>query len=176
MKRFLAVMLAVCAFAACKKDDTPNQNADSTNFTSIRQYDVNGVYQGNLDEATDDYTQENWPQWVFDIFKPLDTVNLTGYRETSEINVQALYPNPCRDTQTLKYFAVDPVNIKIAIIDDQKNVHYLKSFHLPMINGKLGLSYKNLSLVPGNYYRMFYGFSAENKPFFLRGHIDMMVN
>lgn len=176
MKRFLGVVLIACSLVACKKDEKPNQNADSTDFSSIRKYDVSAVPLGNDGEAVDDYTQENWPDWVFNIFKPLDTVNLTGYREQPDINVQALYPNPCRDTQTMKYFSVEPINLKLAIIDQQKNVYMLKSYHLSNINGKLGLSYKGLGLIPGNFYRMFYGFSAEDKPFFMRGHIDLYVN
>lgn len=175
MKKLLVIALSFTVFAACNKDEKKNQSAASLDFSSYREYDVNGVYLGNIGEAGDDYVNENWPEWVYDAFKPLDTVNLTGYREQPDVNVQALYPNPCRDTQTMKYFSVEPANLKVMIIDDQKNVHYLKSFHLPNINGKLGLSYKGLSLVPGNHYRMFFAFSAENKPFFNRGHIDMYI-
>lgn len=175
MRKLLVIALSVCTLAACKKDDNKNQSAASTDFSSYREFDVNGVYLGNIGNAGDDYASENWPEWVFDGFKPLDTVNLTGYRMQPDVNVQALYPNPCRDNQTLKYFSVEPVNLKLMIIDEQKNVHFLKSVHLNNINGKVPLNYTGLSLVPGNHYRMFFGFSAENKPFYVRGHIDMYI-
>jgi hypothetical protein len=173
MKRFLAIALSVFVLAACKKEDKTNAS-NGTDYTSIRQYDVNGIYLGNLNDASDDYTQEKWPDWVYNGFAPLDTVNLTGYH-TSEITVDRLYPNPCKDTQTLAYFATAPINLKLMLMDKSKQVRYLRSVHL--FNGKnsVGISYKDLLLAPG-YYRLFYGMSAENNPFFMRGHIDILIN
>lgn len=173
MKRLIAIALSVLVFSACKKEDNKNA-ADGTDFTSVRQYDVNGIYLGNLNDASDDYTQENWPDWVYQGFAPLDTVNLTGYYK-SEITVDRLYPNPCKDTQTLAYFATSPVNLKLMLVDQNKTVHFLKSVHLNNAKNSLGLSYKDLMLSSG-YYRLFYGFSAENYPFFMRGHIDILIN
>jgi len=177
MRKLLYAVLLLATVAGCKKeeDKNPNQSANGTDFTSVRQYDINGVRTGNINDATDDYTHEDWPDWVFDLFTPLDTVNLEGYTKSS-VSVKALYPNPCSFTQTLNYFATQQVNLKLAIIDQNKKVYFLKSFHLFNGEPNLSLDYEGLGLLPGNYYRMFYGFSAEDAPFYHRGHIDILVD
>ncbi|HTN45433.1 MAG TPA: hypothetical protein VL098_03740 [Flavipsychrobacter sp.] len=175
MKKVWAIALTAVLFGACKKDDKTNQSAQGTDFKSIVQFDAESNHIGSLGDPLDDYKQENWPDWVYNLFEPLDTVDLTGYREHPDLNVQSLYPNPCGLKQTMKYFSVEPANLKVVIIDDQKNVHLLKSIHLFNTNAKVAFDYKGLSLIPGTYYRMFFGFSAENKPFFRRGHIDILI-
>jgi hypothetical protein len=174
MKKFLAFTVFVAMLASCKKtpDRGHNQGADGTDYTSIRQYDVNGVYLGNKGDAVDDYQQENWPQWVFDGFKPLDTTSLVGYMQ-SEVSVDRLYPNPYSDTQTFKYFAIKPANLKIMIVDENRRIVFLQSRSLNNASNVIGFNYSQTTMMPGNYYRMFYGVSAENSPFFLRGHIDI---
>lgn len=174
MKQFSVIVLFITVLISCNKKEEDNpHDANGTNFTSIRQYDVHAVHIGSIGNATDDYQQEVWPDWVMDLFKPLDTVNLTGYIQ-SEITVDRLYPNPCADTQTLRYFATQPVNLKIVLIDQEKNVYLRKSFHLPSAIHDLGLKYDSLHMAANKHYRLFYGFSAQDKPFFNRGHIDIL--
>lgn len=170
MKRLLTVVLLGVLFASCKKSND-DDSASSTNFTSYQQYDINAQWLGSVGNAGDDYKMEEWPDWVYALFQPLDTVNLAGYNK-SEVNVQRLYPNPCADTQILETFATQPVNLKIAIIDQFKKVYVLKSFQVASAQHTWGLSYRELGM--GNaYYRLFYTFSAEGHPNFSRGHIDI---
>lgn len=173
MKQFIAIALFAVLLAGCKKEGKSDAAADNLDFTSIRQYDIHAVLVGTEGNTSDEYTQEDWPTWVFDLFQPLDTTNLTGYVQ-SEISIDRLYPNPCADTQALRYFATQPVNLKLVLIDAQKNVYLRQTYALPSTIHDLSLNYKNLGLQSGTFYRMFYGFSAENKPFFYRGHIDIM--
>lgn len=171
MKQFLAVALFTVLFVSCKKKDD-NLGANSLDFTSIRQFDVHAVQIGTEGNTSDEYTMEDWPQWVYDLFSPLDTADLKGYT-WSEITVDRVYPNPCADTQTMRYFATQPVNMKIVIIDPNKNVYWRKSYALYSTIHNISFDYRNTGMTAGNYYRMFYAFSAENKPYFIRGHIDI---
>lgn len=173
MKQLLTVALLGLLFTSCKKNDD-NQGGSGLDFTSVRQYDVNAIYLGNVGNATDDYTMEDWPQWVVDFFKPMDTTNLTGYKQ-SDVSIDALYPNPCRDTQVMRLFATQPVNLKVVIIDQFKTVYLRKSLHVFSAIHTIGFDYKDLQMPPAHY-RMYYAFSAEGKPFFFRGHIDIDKN
>lgn len=173
MKQLSLIALLVTVLFSCKKKEEDSHSAKNTDFTSIRQYDVHAVHIGSIGDASDDYRHEEWPDWVMDLFLPLDTADLRGYKQ-SEVTVDRLYPNPCADTQTLRYFATQPVNLKLVIIDPQKNVYFRQSYHLHSTIHDLGLTYKDLNLQAGNYYRMFFGFSAERKPFFYKGHIDIL--
>lgn len=174
MKQLLTAGLLVLLFIGCKKDKPEDHSASNYNFTSIRKYDVEANYLGSQGNSADDYSEEEWPQWVFDLFEPLDTVDLTGYVQ-SEVTVDRLYPNPCADTQVLRYFATQPANLKLVVIDNMKNVYFMNSYHLNSAIHDIGIGYRNLPMpMPSNtFYRMFYAFSAEGKPFFSRGHIDI---
>lgn len=171
MKRLLTGALLGFLLVSCTKNND-DQSAAGGDFTSYQQYDVNGNRLGSVGNASDDYKMETWPQWVYDLFLPLDTVSLKGYVE-SEVSVDALYPNPCGDNQVFQLFATQPVNLKMAIVDPFRKVYFLKSVHVPSAQQSIALDYREL-LMPGNtYYRMFYSFSAEGKPHFMRGHIDI---
>lgn len=172
MKRLITVALLGLIFSSCSKKNDDGHSASSTNFTSYHQYDINGQRLGSIGNASDDYKMEEWPQWVYDLFQPLDTVNLEGY-SWSEVNVDRLYPNPCGDTQILRTFATQPVNLKLVIIDQFKNVYLRKSMHVYSAQHDWGLSYRNLNMPAPNYYRMFYSFSVAGRPHFQRGHIDI---
>ena len=172
MKRLITVALLGIIFSSCTKDKD-DHSASSTNFTSYHQYDINAQWLGSVGDAGDDYKMEQWPEWVYDLFKPLDTANLTGYA-WSEVNVGRLYPNPCGDTQILRTFATQPVNLKIVIIDQFRKVYLRKSLHVPSAQQTIGLNYRELNMPGNNYYRMFYMFSAEGKPDHTRGHIDIL--
>ncbi len=172
MKRLITVALLGLIFSGCNKKENDEHSASGTNFTSYHQYDINGQRLGSIGNAADDYRMEEWPQWVYELFKPMDTVNLDGYN-WSEVNVDRLYPNPCGDTQIIRTFATQPVNLKLVIIDPFKNVYLRKSMHIYSAQHDWGLSYKGLGMQPNNHYRMFYSFSASGKPHFMRGHIDI---
>jgi len=175
MKKILAIAFSALVFTACKKEhDNKNSSADGNDYTSVRQFDVNGIDLGSLNNTDDDYRQENWPDWVLQKFAPLDTVDLRGFYP-SEVTIDRLFPNPCKDTQTLKYFATQPINLKLLLIDEGRNTLMLQTYSLNNAQNFLGLSYKNLALAPGNY-RLFFGLSANNYPFYKRGHIDILVN
>ena len=147
MKRLLTVALLGLVFTSCKKTND-DHSAASTNFTSYQQFDINAQRLGSVGDASDDYKMEEWPQWVYDLFQPLDTVNLDGYN-WSEVNVERLYPNPCADTQVLRTNATQPINLKLVIIDQFKKVYLRQSYHVYASQHTLGLSYKGLNM-PGN--------------------------
>ena len=172
MKQLFTVALLAVLFVSCKKEKD-GQDSQGTDFTSIRKYDVDANFLGTLGNATDDYRQEEWPNWVIDLFKPLDTVSLVGYLE-SECAVDRLYPNPCANNQTMRYFATQPANLKILIVDEFKNAYFLKSYHAYSSQRTIEFDYSDLGLQPNTFYRMFYAFSAEDKPYFVRGHIDIL--
>jgi hypothetical protein len=172
MKRLVTVALLGIVFTSCNKKTDDGHSASSTNFTSYQQFDINAQRLGSVSDAADDYKMEEWPQWVYDLFDPLDTVNVAGYN-WSEVNVDRLYPNPCADTQILRTFATQPVNLKLVIIDQFKKVYLRKSMHVHSAQQDWGISYRGLGMTAPNYYRMFYSFSAAGKPDFLRGHIDI---
>ena len=163
----------VILIASCGKKESPDdQDANGVNFTSIKSYDVDANYLGNIGSATDDYKNEEWPQWVMDFFQPLDTVNVTGYVK-SECSIDALYPNSCGNLQHLRYFATQPANLKIVIIDGQKHVYMQKSYHLYQGIHIVDFDYTLLNMAAGAYFRMFYTFSAEGDYNFKKGHIDI---
>jgi hypothetical protein len=172
MKQLLTIALLSVIFIGCEKDDDKPSNANGVDFTSLRKFDIESNFQGTEGDATDDYTHEDWPQWVYDIFKPLDTVSLQGYIK-SPISIDALFPNPCADTQIMRLFATQPINLKVAIVDINKNVLLRNSYHVFSAIHFIGFDYKELNMKPKTYYRMFYAFSAEGMPYFSRGHIDI---
>ncbi|MBS1741081.1 MAG: hypothetical protein JST88_11140 [Bacteroidetes bacterium] len=172
MKRFIAATLLGLALTGCNKKTNDDNSAAGTNFTSYQQWDINGQRLGNVGDVSDEYRMEDWPDWVYNIFKPLDTANLTGYN-WSEVVVDRLYPNPCGNTQFLRTFATQPINLKLALIDPSKKVYLLKSMELNSAQHDLQLNYTNLGMTTPSYYRLFYTFSAAGKPYFQRGHIDI---
>src|SRR5690606_8643476 len=133
----LGFLLVSCS----KKND--DESAAGSDFSSYQKYDINGNRLGSVGDASDDYKMETWPGWVYDLFKPLDTVRLKGYVQ-SEVSVDALYPNPCADVQTLQLFATQPVNLKLVIIDPFRKVYFLKSFHVPSAQQQIRLNYSEL--------------------------------
>jgi len=172
MKRLLTVALLGIIFSSCGKKDNDEHSASGTNFTSYQQFDINAQRLGSVGNATDDYRMEEWPQWVYDLFQPLDTVNLEGYN-WSEVTIDRLFPNPCGDTQILRVFATQPINMKLVIIDQSKKVYVAKSLHVNSAQHDMGMSYRGLAMPANNYYRMFYSLSAQGRPHFQRGHIDI---
>ncbi len=173
MRQLLTAALLVFIFVGCKKDkDEEDHSAQSFNFSSYHRYDINGNYLGSIGNTTDEKAHEDWPDWVFDAFAPLDSINLTGY-QVSEVTFDKIYPNPAADTQNIQVFATQPVNLKLLLVDNTKKVYYLRSIHVPAAIQRFGISYANLNMPAGTNYRMFYGFSAEGKPFFKRGHVDI---
>jgi|GEM_PF-1371136 len=172
MKRLITVALLGFIFTGCKKKTDDGHSASSTNFTSYQQYDINAQRLGSVGDASDDYRSEEWPKWVYDLFKPMDTVNLDGYTK-SEVNLEKLFPNPCGNMQMIRTFARQPINLKIVIIDQFKNVLLSKSIHVPSAQHDIELNYAEAAMPANNYYRMFYSFSAAGKPHFQRGHIDI---
>lgn len=172
MKRFLTVCLLALAIGSCKKDSNEGPSAANMDFTSIQKYDVNANYLGSVGNISDEYTQEEWPGWVMDLFSPLDSVSLVGYNK-GEVSIKALYPNPCADTQAMRLFGAQPLNMKVVVIDNQKNVYLRKSMHVFLGEQFKSFDYSNL-MMPAGYYRMFYSFSAEGAPHFRKGHIDFL--
>lgn len=171
MKRLVTVILLGIIFGGCKKTNDDNSSS-STNFTSYQQYDINAQRLGSMGDASDDYRMEEWPDWVYGLFTPLDTANLDGYN-WSEVNIEKLYPNPCGNSQTIRAFATQPVNLKIVIIDQFKRVYLAQSIRMYNGQQEIRLNYTGLGMEANNYYRMFYSFSALGKPHFMRGHIDI---
>lgn len=176
MKQLTIIALLAFCLASCgddKKDNNDNASASGLDFSSYIRYDVNANQLELVGNTNDEYKQEEWPDWVWNLFSPLDSVNRTGLEDNPIVSVRALYPNSCRDTQALKLFSSKPVNLKIAIIDNQKTVYYLRSFMLPFSDQPVSLKYNSLLMPGGRNYRLFFGFSTENQPFFERGHIDI---
>lgn len=174
MKNWLAAGLIVLAFGSCEKDNKgSNNSASGGDFSSYIAYDVNGNQLEYVNDVSDDYKDEDWPQWVYDLFTPLDTVNLEGFQRPNALNVRALYPNPCRDTQTFAVFTERPVNLKIAVVDKNRTRYLLKTATVYLGQQRIPITY-NTALMPGGMnYRLFYAFSYEGNRFFKRGHIDL---
>ena len=173
MRYLLAVALLAFTFTGCEKDkNEEDHSAASLNFSSYSRYDINGTYLGSIGNTSDEKTDEDWPQWVFDLFAPLDTTDLTGYVK-SEVTMEKIFPNPAADTQIVQVFATQPVNLQLVLIDNQQNVYLRRSIHVPSTIQKIGLSYKGLNMVPNTNYRMFYAFSVEGQKHYKRGHIDI---
>jgi hypothetical protein len=170
MKQLLTVALVGLLFSSCKTNDDGN-SAAGTDFTSYQQYDLNAQRLGSVGNSSDDYKMEEWPQWVYDLFTPMDTVNLKGYTK-NEVSISALYPNPCSNIQKMRVFATQPVNLRIVIIDQFKKVYVQKSMHIWAAQHDIELNYADLNMPSDTYYRMFYSFSAEDNLNYFRGHID----
>ena len=172
MKQLLTIALLSVIFVSCNKNDGKPSSANGVDFTSIRKFDIEANFVGTEGDASDDYIHEDWPQWVYDAFKPLDSVNLQGYVK-SPVSIDALYPNPFAETQTMRMFATQPINLKVMIIDINKNVLFLNSYHVFSAINSIRFDYNDVDMKPKTHYRMFYAFSAEGMPYFSRGHIDI---
>jgi hypothetical protein len=171
MNRLLVVCFIAIMFVGCDKKSNHGLTADNMNFESIRKYDVNLNYLGYTGDVSGQYVPENWPDWVYELMSPLDSVNLDGY-DKADVSISALFPNPCRDTQSIRLFASKPENMKVMIIDANKNIYLLQSMHLFLGDQFKHFDYSKLNMTPG-YYRMFYEFSAHGNPGYARGHIDI---
>jgi hypothetical protein len=171
MNRILIIVLIAFSFLGCDKKKVADLSANNMDFTSIRKYDVNHNYLGYSGDVSNEYVQEDWPDWVYQLLSPLDSTNLDGY-DKADVSITALYPNPCSDTQSIRLFASKPENLKVVIIDKNKNVYLLQSMHLYLGDQFKHFDYSKLNMTPG-YYRMFYAISAHNDPCYTRGHIDI---
>lgn len=175
MKQLSIIALLAFCLASCGKDDKneSDMSANGLDFSSYIGYDVNANQLELVGNTRDDYKHEDWPNWVYDLFAPMDTVNREGLEDNAIVSVRALYPNACRDTQALKLFSNKPVNLKLVIIDNQKTVYYKNTMTLPFNDRPVSLRYNSNLMPGGRNYRLFYAFSTENQPFFERGHIDI---
>ncbi len=173
MKQCLVAALLLLTLFSCKKkeNNSGDSSASGLDFGSYIAYDVNGNQVELVGNTSDDYKQEDWPDWVSNLFTPLDTFSRKGFQKT-DVTVRALYPNPCRDTQVLSVFANAPVNLKIAVVDNQQTVRFLKSTTVYFGQHLVKLIYNPALMEGGRNYRLFYGFSSENDAFFKKGHID----
>lgn len=174
MKNWLVVCLVSLIVTSCAKESGRNNSASGTDFSSYIAYDVSGNQLEYINDPSDDYKDESWPQWVYDLFQPLDTVNRVDMEKPTTLNVRALYPNPCGDTQRLAIYTVAPVNLKIAIIDSRRNRYYLRSTPVYVGQQVVSLNYNTVLMPGGVNYRLFYAFSSEKEAFFKRGHIDFL--
>jgi hypothetical protein len=171
MKNGYLVLMPLFLLAACKrKDDNPIPS--NLDFSTYQMYDINaepiGIHGTGPD---DDYQQEDWAPWIYNLFAPLDTVNMAG-TAVDTIQFGYFYPNPTVGIQAYYFTTEHPVAFKMALINTAGKVFYTIGFKVPAGQNYIQLSYPR-GKIPAGDYRAYFGFSAEGNKFFYRAHGDI---
>jgi hypothetical protein len=173
-----AVILITALFifiaAACKKD-----NDKAIVIEGFKLKDAAGNDMGYYGRADNDWTFKNTlsdrEMALFDFLPAGMSLN-----NTVEANIMyngiIAYPNPCAYTQSYHVSASDSVLMKVVVVNDDLNVL-----------SKTALIVKNTMVYTINYYddtllypnksslRLYYSFSAQNKPNYKAGYGDIKI-
>jgi hypothetical protein len=170
----LVTALFILIIAACKKD-----NDKAIVIEGFKLKDGAGNDMGYYGPADNDWTFKNTlsgrEMALFD-FLP-EGMNLNNTAEANIMyNSVAAYPNPCAYTQSYFVNASDSVLMRVVVVNDQLNVLT-----------KTALKVKNSMVYTIDYYsdtllypnksslRLYYSFSAQNKPNYKAGYGDIKI-
>jgi hypothetical protein len=170
----LAVFILIIA-AACKKDS--DKAAIHIDGFKLKDYNANDIgYYGPVDnDWTFKNTLSDREMALFD-FLPAD-VNLNNTVEAAIWgNSIIAYPNPFAYSQYYGATASDSVLMKVVVVNDKLNVLTRKTFkgkgYIPF-----AIDYNSDTLLYPNKssLRMYYSFSAQNKPNYKVGYGDLKI-
>lgn len=161
-------LLSCLAFVQCEKS-----NPFTVDMTQITAVDALGNPTGTAD-PTDWAADATWSETETAFFRT-DPVDLSGSSVTT-VTMKPATPNPTQARQVTLLFTTDTVTfIRIAVVDQQL---YKKGFF--QFKTDPGLNAFNIPLpaasFPANaYYRIYYSFDAPGKPFYYKGHGDILL-
>lgn len=171
---FLSTLFVLMFAAACEKDKD-----DKVIFIAgFELKDASGNEFGHYGPEDNDWTFNNTLNdrelALFD-FLP-DNVNLNNTVEAAiSLNGVMAFPNPCTYTQYYWANASDSVLMKIVVVNDKLNV--LTKTALKFKGSKtLVIDYSDDAQYPnGTSLRVYYSFSAQNKPNYKAGYGDIKI-
>jgi hypothetical protein len=169
MSAFFILMMA----AACKK----NSDKAAIVIDGFQMTDFSGNNIGYHGPRDNDWTFNNTlsdrEMALFD-FLP-DGVNLNNTVEATISGSFAAYPNPCANTQAYDAYASDSVLMKVVVVNNKLEV--LTKLALKR-KGSMGfyIDYSDALLYPNkSSLRVYYSFSAQNKPNYKAGYGDIRI-
>jgi hypothetical protein len=171
---FISALFIFIIAAACKKD---SDKAIVIEGFKLKDYSGNDIgYYGAVDnDWTFKNTLSDREMALFD-FMPAD-VNLNNTVEAAiSGNSVFAYPNPFAYSQNYFASASDSVVMKVVVVNDKLNV-----LTKTALKGKGGLKlaidyYSDTLLYPNkSSLRMYYSFSAQNKPNYKAGYGDLKI-
>jgi hypothetical protein len=171
---FISTLFVLMFAAACKKDKDDNAIV----IAGFELKDASGNDFGHYGPEDNDWTFNNTLSdreiALFD-FLP-DNVNLNNTVETAiSGNGIVVFPNPCTYNQYYHANVSDSVLMKIVVVNDK-----LKVFTKTAVKFKgtkmLAIDYSDDSQYPnGTLLRVYYSFSAQNKPNYKAGYGDIKI-
>jgi hypothetical protein len=185
---FISALLVLTIASACKKDSnradsdkTDSDKADSSKAVIViegfQMKDGAGNDFGRYGPADNDWTFKNTlsdrEMALFD-FQPGD-VNLNNTVEATISNNIYAFPNPCAYSQTYAANASDSVLMKVVVVNDKLNV--LTKAALKRKGAiQVAINYSDTLLYPNkSSLRLYYSFSAQNKPNYKAGYGDIKI-
>jgi hypothetical protein len=172
---FISALFILMIAAACKKDS----NKSAINISGFKLKDAAANDFGHYGPEDNDWTFNNTlsdrEMALFD-FLPAD-VNLNNTVEVAiSGNSIIAYPNPCAYSQSYEANASDSVLMKVVVVNDKLDVLTKKT-----LKGKgylrVAVDYYSDSLLFPNKssLRLYYSFSAQNKPNYKAGYGDIKI-
>jgi hypothetical protein len=171
---FIPALFIVMIAAACKKDSDKAVVIEGFKLKDGNANDI-GFYGAADNDWTFKNTLSDRETALFD-FLPAD-VNLNNTVEaTIMYNSVFAYPNPCAYSQNYEAYPSDSVLMKVVVVNDKLDVLT-----------KSALKGKGLIRIVTNYYgdtllypnksslRLYYSFSAQNKPNYKAGYGDIKI-
>jgi hypothetical protein len=171
---FISTFFVLMFTAACNK----NKDDKAIDIAGFELKDASGVLVGHYGPEDKDWTFNNTlsdrEMALFD-FLP-DDVNLNNTVEAGiSGNGVVAFPNPCVYRQSFYASASDVVVMKIVVVNDKLNVLTKTAVKFKgTVN--VALDYSDDSLYPnGTSLRVYYSFSAQNKPNYKAGYGDIKI-
>ncbi len=171
----LMLLIPLMLPSSCKK--TQDQlRVINMDFKSLVMRDINANPVGITGDPSDQFRNEDWPDWIHAHFKDMDTAFLpAGPGEAPQDII--LFPNPAQTAQYLAVNISDTANLKVIMINTKGDCV------LKMSRTITGGSYQTLMLpfheahvTKNNHYRLYYAFSVREYPFFNKGHANLLLN
>jgi len=171
---FITALFIISVAAGCKKDS--GKAAIAIEGFKLKDYSGNDIgYNGQVDN---DWTFKNTLSdreiALFD-FLPAG-VNLDNTVEAAiSLNSIVAYPNPFANTQFYNAYASDSVLMKVVVVNDKLDV-LTKTALKQKGSIYFSMDYSDSVLYPNHSsLRLYYSFSAQNKPNYKAGYGDIKI-
>ena len=168
----LMLLLVVLSSGSCKKDKKPAPVIQITGFALVDNF---GNYIGQVGDDRDDWQlHTSLSAKEMALFDFNTNYTLDNTLESTQIDFEP-YPNPFANTQSYSARSTDSVLIKVVVVNE-----YLDVLLRSSIKGKTAMNfvfdYSDRSKFPNkSSMRVYYSFSAKDKPNFKMGYGDIKV-
>ncbi len=173
MRHCLIYLFFGLACFSCRKDGIiyKPKRPVVIDISGIAEKDINANPLGGEDK-TDWQTDTILPDTVIHLFNTrLTEVDYSFLADVYQISQPVFFPNPLVNNATFRFEVSDACGLKYFIVNAQLEVLVESFVKLP--KGRHNIAF-NLSALPPNFYRLYYGFYNNNGKIYRAGWGDLL--